>query len=441
LKILYILPEFYPVTSGGISNFYQNLLPAIRKEGHEVCVIHGSATFSGNKKFLFHGIEVYELDRELLEKYKILFKKFDLFPILRNHLSAAWAMYEMAQRIGDFDFVETTDFALGYIPWTINNKNNYIVSFHASIGEINSYDPVPGNKFEEDLYRVIELTSLKYVPSFITYGWQTKLNWETRLKKEVKFQLPPYECKNLQNSSSLNEINIPNYGLVIGRLQYWKGPTILCEAVESIRNDVTSIYWIGRNMPYLEDSMDEHLKKYFPTIWGSKIIHIDQRNREQTLELLSGAAFVLIPSIWDVFNMTCIEAMAIGKIVICSDNAGASILIENNINGFTFKSGDFKDLIRVIKKVIFLNEKDKYEIRNNARNTIIEKLNSKKLANQRIKMYENGINSKSTESDEWINEWLSPEITDGTIDKALDNVPLKKMYSYLKKRTFKKIYG
>ena len=64
------------------------------------------------------------------------------------------------------------------------------------------------------------------------------------------------------------------------------------------------------------------------------------------------ALFNLVPSLWDVFNFTAIEAMASGRPTIVSDGAGASELIEDGANGFVFRSGDANALATAIERLI-----------------------------------------------------------------------------------------
>ncbi len=54
-----------------------------------------------------------------------------------------------------------------------------------------------------------------------------------------------------------------------------------------------------------------------------------QQPFEQTARLQAQAAFMVVPSLWDTFNFTCVEAMWSGRPVICSRGAGASELIED----------------------------------------------------------------------------------------------------------------
>lgn len=61
-----------------------------------------------------------------------------------------------------------------------------------------------------------------------------------------------------------------------------------------------------------------------------------------------------------------LESMACNTIVICSDQYGPSSYIKNEINGFTFKTGDEMSLSNTILKVINLDKGMKSQIKKNA---------------------------------------------------------------------------
>jgi glycosyltransferase involved in cell wall biosynthesis len=434
LRLLFVLPEFYPYTSGGIATFYQNLLPALSAQGCDVEVIHGSATHHGKKTRDYKGVKVHDMDTELFLRYRGLFSKFEVYPQIRANLAAAWAMYEQAKGYGQFDFIEFTDYGWGYIPWVLEGHKNLAVAFHASIGEITYYDPVPGKEFEEDLTRIIEVATLSQVDKLITHGSIARTSWQQRLHKTIREQLPAFAL----NGVKLKETGRQDYGLVVGRIQYWKGPTILCEAMMQLE-EPPRIYWLGRNMPYKNGMMEDHLAGKYPEVWGRSVLPLPQADKQKTSEYQAGALFVIVPSIWDVFNLTCIEAMAFGKIVICSDGAGASSIVKDQVNGFVFKNDDASDLARVIKKVLALSERERKQIAENAKATILQELDPSKIASERMEWYREPSAVHPAAGEDWIAGWLRPSETENDLDMTLNNLSLKKLIHHTARRIFKKL--
>ena len=101
------------------------------------------------------------------------------------------------------------------------------------------------------------------------------------------------------------------------------------------------IRWVGRDMPYrTHASMSDVLAERYPDIWGKRIEPLGVRTPEETSALERSAAFVVIPSLWDVFNLATVEALAFGKVVIVSSGAGAAGLMTDGVNGFVYPAGD-----------------------------------------------------------------------------------------------------
>jgi hypothetical protein len=130
--------------------------------------------------------------------------------------------------------------------------------------------------------------------------------------------------------------------------------------------------WVGRSVVDTSGrgTYSQRLKELFPSVWGQYIIPHPAVSPSEIAIRQANALFVVVPSDWDVLNLTCVEAMARGAIVICSEGAGASDLIIHGQNGFTFSAGDHVKLAELIKYVQTLSEVDRSEIAANAQSTV-----------------------------------------------------------------------
>jgi glycosyltransferase involved in cell wall biosynthesis len=107
-------------------------------------------------------------------------------------------------------------------------------------------------------------------------------------------------------------------------------------------------------------------------------------NSSEQIKELDRSEIFVIPSKSEGMPQTLVEAMARGKIVVCSDNEGNKELVKDNVTGFLFKNEDSKDLERVLKLVQNSNKKDLALIKIKARafsenykwDKIIQKLES-----------------------------------------------------------------
>ena len=84
------------------------------------------------------------------------------------------------------------------------------------------------------------------------------------------------------------------------------------------------------------------------------------------------------------------EAMSFKRLVIVSDNSDNKIWIKNKINGFLFKTKDYKDLSKNILKAIE-NKENAIELSKKARNKIIKEYSYKKEMQKVLEKYEDLI--------------------------------------------------
>lgn len=439
MKILFILPEFYPNSGGGIITFYTQLIRALIIKDIKPTILVGSGSSSNLFEGEWEGCKVYSLQKERLDKFKLQFLKFSAFPNIQSNLAAAWAMYEHAQQIGEFDIIECTDWGWGYIPWVINNNHKTIVQFHASIGEIFYHDPISGKELEANIAQAIELQTLPNANLLVSHSIATKISWEKLLNNSVEYQLPAFEKPKAYQQS--NTKALPKlYALVVGRVQYWKGPTILCEAYQILKDKAPNTLWIGRNADYQNTDMNSFLTKNYPEIWNNGIKNLPQTTPEEIVNYQIKAQFIIIPSVWDVFNFTCLEAMALGKIVICSSGVGASDIIEDGVNGFVFEKENSQDLANTINKVNKLTFEERNLIGNEAKKTVQLKLNPNTIAEQRINLYNLVLSKKNKPLiNLWVKDFIQPSITQNNNIGILNNIALKTIVKHVKNRFLTKI--
>lgn len=133
--------------------------------------------------------------------------------------------------------------------------------------------------------------------------------------------------------------------LFIGRIEPRKGVRELAAAFA--RMPELRIECVGRdgNTAPVHSSEVEHLKKVAENV--TFCAHV---NHQELLAKVRAADVVVLPSRWDNWPNTCLEAMAAGRIVIGGDNSGMAEMIDHGNNGFLVKSADADDLERVIRE-------------------------------------------------------------------------------------------
>lgn len=437
MKILFILPEFYPHSGGGISTYYLHYIKSLKSEVDEICVMVGSGYTQSDDILDVDGIRIEYLKPSVYKSYLHKFSKYDLTPEYRNNIAAAWAMWQQSTGGAGFDIIECTDFGLGFVPWLVNHRVPVVVRLHGSTGQIDLYETHFKTGLSADLHRQAELILLSHADKLISHSSANKTYWENILKKNVDFV--PAIFNNEQNFVPLSKKE--NYGIVCGRIQDWKGPEILCKAIELLKVEKPIIKWYGRDTSY-DGKIDNtvHLEKSYPKIWGKQILPQKPLPNHEINKIQQQAKFAIIPSKWDMFNFTGLEYLSAGTVLICSEKAGVSELIENGINGFKYSNNEPLELANCIETVLKLDETEYKLLVENAKKTMLQKLEDKKVLNTNMQIYQNLLNLKIyNKGNLYLNELFKPTDKEYDLNDLLKNISLKKLLNYTLARTIKKI--
>jgi glycosyltransferase involved in cell wall biosynthesis len=446
MKILFVLPEFPPQYGGGIATYYKTLLPAIAAQGHAVDVLVGSAYTSDHPRREEQGYSVEFLNVDRRTRATEKFTAYEAVPPLRRTLGAAWALFQQAERGAGYDLIETTDFGLSFLPWvTADDTPPVLVQLHASNGQVDSREPKAGGALQGHLTRLLELQGLSRADALQSHSHENVRRWRNRLGREVRY-LPPPLPPRPHDDGSQSAPDTDAAGFVAGRIQYWKGPTVLCEAQKRLGQDAPLIDWAGRDTDYrtVGNSMSDYLAERYSSVWRETVRPIGEISPGAVARRQRAAEFVVVPSIWDVFNYTAVEALREGSVVICSSGAGACDVIEDGENGFVVPVKDGETLAGTIETVLGLSSRRRKKIGRAGRETVRQILSPERVARRRSEAYDEVTEGKvnAPADPTWLAEAIRPKGTfevEGTRLSTLDRLPLRDLTQYVLRRAWKKM--
>jgi glycosyltransferase involved in cell wall biosynthesis len=221
--------------------------------------------------------------------------------------------------------------------------------------------------------------------------------------------------------------------LTVGRVQPWKGPDVLCRALRKVPADACpTVRWVGRSTRTAEDgsSLEAHLRQQYPDVWGTRVDWVGPRPFDEVAVLVSRAPFVVVPSTWDVFNFTAVEAMAAGAVVVCSRGAGASDLISSGEDGLLCDPDDDTSLAEGILTAARLPAGDAARIGNAAQETIRRELDPDRSAAAHAQRYRDARASGARPPD-WIRQFYSPDAHARGSLAFLDQMSISSVAAYL----------
>ncbi|MEP0548298.1 MAG: glycosyltransferase family 4 protein [Rhodothermales bacterium] len=431
MRLLYVLPEYPPHHGGGIVTFYEALLPALVQQGHEVDVLVGSAFTADEAPYERDGVRVSFLEGERFRRYIARFGAYEALPELQRYLAAAWAMHEQKEGGAGYDAVEVVDWGLLFVPWVVEPAAPAIVQLHGSTGQIDFRDPSPGAALQGHVTRLLEAEVMRAAAGVHTHSSVNLAEWEAATGRPVTYLAPPLPLWPSEPRERTER------GLVVGRIQRWKGPTVLCEALRRMGNAAPEIDWIGRDTILGESggSMDAYLAATYPDVWGRTVAKVGQVPPARVAELQAEAGFVVVPSLWDVFNLTAVEAMRSGAVVICSMGAGAADLVEDGVTGFTFPVGDAEALAAKLEAVQALSIEAKAVMGAAAQRLVGETLVPERVAADKVAAYQEAIETGAPFAlNPWAAEAAHPAGAAPRPLAFLDQQPLSGLLRYAGRR-------
>jgi glycosyltransferase involved in cell wall biosynthesis len=284
---------------------------------------------------------------------------------------------------------------------------------------------------------LLERAALAAAPRLSSHSRANVCWWQTVLNRPVSYLPPPLKLKNAE----FGEKTPADRWISVARVQNWKGPQVACAAWELLGKGAPRLDWIGRDTKQVAtgESMDASLRKNFPDVWGRKIQPIGQISPQEVQQRMSAAKAVLVPSTWDVFNLVAAEAMAMGRVVVISDCAGAADLVQHGVSGFVFPKGDAAALAELVRHVDKLNPEELREIGQRAAVTVRARLAPEHIAAEKLKLYRNPPEAGATHVS-WLRECLLPDTETNPL-AFLGALPLKQLTAYVARRGVNKVLG
>ena len=443
LRICLLLPE-YDGFGGGIMTYYRHLAPALVRAGAEVTVIEGSgyASAAETSQRVVDGVRVEVLESARVAAWLGRFTHLAAVPTLRRNLAAAWASWEQAQAYGPYDVVEATEFGLLMVPPLMQGRTPIVMQMHGSVGQIHSFDPTAGEELAGPLALAMESEAARAAAAVQTHSEANVAYWTRNTgRMDIDLLLPAWAPIITDQVST----DIQPVISVFGRIQMWKGPKILSEAL-TLLPDCPVVHWYGRDLVNSETgtgSTKDQLIKMYPDIWQGRVVTHDPVPPETVQALQASSQVNLIPSTWDVFNFTVIEAMSSGRPVVCSDCAGAAELIEDGVTGFIYDGTSAQALADALSRALELSSEASIRMGCAAQAKIAALLNPEWIAKQRIEAYKRVIDKKQVQVNvpDWLSQVARPRQQGSETYYFLNSLPLRPLINHIGRRVVSKLMG
>lgn len=141
----------------------------------------------------------------------------------------------------------------------------------------------------------------------------------------------------------------------VGRLEPRKGVIEWVDAAISVADDFKDVHFefIGADLPYTEDqSVQQFISQKIPSRFKKRFHFRGSQSRESLLSFLKKSRIAVVPSRWENFPNTCVEAMCSGLPVIASPNGGMAEMIEDDQTGWIAAQSSSEALAQALRRAL-----------------------------------------------------------------------------------------
>lgn len=360
-------------TGGGAANYVANMSRILAKNGHKVTVITEA---DDEEVFEWEGVTVRHI--RATRYFKNTGRRMTTGKrVLKNIWRSIWYNYEV-YKINKKDKVDLVQGGSTYaisllrcrnIPYMIRISEHPVLCREATRENYNFEAAIKREHLDDKMF----FHALKNADVLVAPSYGMKDMVRERIDREVTVIESPVVLSDYIGGIKTRE---KPYLLTYGFLNYRKCIHILAKIVDKLMDEYP-------NMEYVFVGKDFEVMKDGEYIWCSEIIKsmvVRNRNRlvilkeifdrNELFSLIQNAQLCILPSRSDNLSNACLEAMALGKIVISTNKSSAEQLITDGYNGFLTKMDDAEELYRKITYAVNLSDKEKAVIEGRAKDRV-----------------------------------------------------------------------
>lgn len=339
MNIAFVLPEFVTEKeAGGLATYHDNIARLLADAGHKVLIFVQSN--KSEELDYYPGVKVERVYIDLS----------NINPDIPGSFMRAWsigmkdALCEKINAGEKIDLVQYSNF-MGYgfdridIP-TVVRVSSYRPLLRAADREDfnirDKYKSIKAPDFLEDI-AVMKADAI-YSPSRLIADYVKE---QTGRSVDI-MESPYYPLKNSGHTSIIEEKGLKGkkYILTFGSLKALKGAKLIGDSVYKILDCCQDLYWIfaGAESEWINERGEKVLPSQYicdkAEQYSNRLIFLGKLDQDLLLDVVKNAAFCVMPSRIDNLPNTCIEAMALKKVVIGTMGASFEQLIEDGKSGF-----------------------------------------------------------------------------------------------------------
>lgn len=403
MNIVFVTPEFVTeCRGGGLASYLSNIAKILAEHGHAVTIVTSSRHNNDSMEW-YSGV--------IVERVKDCGK---FLPVPFYNLWRSWRLCECVKKINKrrkIDIVQYASFeAVGFwrapkIPSVVRISSDRVCWREYKVFDYQIQDIDHLYLSDKIEYAALKRIGNIYGPSLATAKIIAK-----RIGRDIPIIESPFYLKRVEFDYSLysEKLKQKKYYLAHSSMSCVKGTHIIAQIIGKVCQQDRDAYFVfagsDHGILYRDPEKNESAKDYIIRMageWADRVIFLGTVKREELFPIIDNAYACLMPSRIDNMPNTCIEAMALGKIVVGTRGASYEQFIEDGVSGYLVAIDDTDELYNTIVKINQLDGEERKRIGDNA-SRITERFNPEMIYRKIMQYYLNVIGGTG-ESGETIN--------------------------------------
>lgn len=410
MHIVYVTPELAAENnaSGGLAGFTVNIARIFANNGHQVTIILASTkktelVFDKNINL----VEMYVPKRvwELLDRCakllaRVMKKETTEF---RNFFLIIYKSFQVRKKISEINRKNEISLvhypSFGVLALLKNNKIPHVIR----ISSLRNICRGANNRVPQVCYEEIPLLLDEKIHDYVIQKCRYIISPSNLLSEIVRKHLnsnviviesPFLFEKGNWDYSIYNGFTIgKKYIIYYGGLRYLKGIKVIADIAEKLLELNEDIFIVlAGNSENVTDEFGNTMKAHELVMksageYVDRVIYVGRLVREQLYPLIENAELCLLPSRIENLSNACIEAMAMGKIVVATEGASYEQLIEDKVSGFLCERDNSDSYLQSITEALNLSGEEKQEMSMKAKKSV-QRLQPERIYEQYLEYYE-----------------------------------------------------
>lgn len=333
---------------GGIASYLDAIAPALIAMGHKVSIIGPGKVKS--TKTDENGVRIIQQPLGNYHWYAYRLKFPSVFYLLWREWEWSWWLYKAIRELhrrDPIDILESHELGIWYLVRKRSKLPPIIVRLHGSpyiFRVFSGQKPSLGEK----LLHWLELKWLKKIKGISAPGQFQAQYYEELLARKIERIANPVAPHFLAEGFSKKEPINPPQVLYTGRIEYRKGTLVLLKAFGLVIQRLPNVQLLIAGERH--NSISEELLQQTITEAGiaDNLCLLGHIPFKRLQEYYSTSNVFVMPSYYETFGISVIEAMAHGLPVVATKAGALPELVVHQENGLIIGAGDIKALADAI---------------------------------------------------------------------------------------------